>query len=323
MLGAAYGAVVSRQSLDIGGLRRSFTVVRPVPARENAPVVLVFHGAYQSARTLRLATRRALDGVVNTSGAIVAYLDSHRWHWNDARVDTSFAARTAAVDEVSFTTAVIDRLGRSHGADVSRVHAVGFSNGGYLVFRLLHEIPERLAGAAVIAATQPVAENFAPRTSRIHPLPTLLIHGTGDRVVPYGGGRVTLGGRHSGGTCLSARETAEYYARRNGVDVAAVSAMSAVSAVPAPSPCGRGVYPTGIRTDLVEYTEFRQDPHPPVVLCTVHGGGHAIPTAGRTLGSLLRQDRRGFDSVRVIGDFFGLAVRPAPPGGTPGGGAAG
>ncbi|MFB6811292.1 alpha/beta hydrolase family esterase [Streptomyces sp. NPDC056387] len=309
-----YGAVVRREVLDVDGLRRSFTVVRPVPLRAQAPVVLVFHGACQSARTLRLATRRALDGVVNTSGAIVAYPDSHRGHWNDARVDTSFAARTAGVDDVAFTAAVIDRLVRSHGADASRVHAVGFSNGGYLVFRFLHEIPERLAGAAVISATQPVAENFAPRTSRLHPVPTLIIHGTGDRVVPYAGGRVTLGGRHSGGTCLSARETAQYYARRNGVDV---------TATPGRPASGRRVYPTGSRRSPVEYTEYRQDPHPPVVLCTVHGGGHAIPTAGRTLGSLLGQDRRSLDAVRLIEDFFGLAVRSARRGGTPGGGAAG
>ncbi|MFE5771637.1 alpha/beta hydrolase family esterase [Streptomyces sp. NPDC056485] len=297
---ASYGAVVRRESLDIGGVRRTFTVVRPGPTGVNAPVVLVFHGAYQSATTLRLATRRAFDAMANTSGAIVAYLDSHRRHWNDARVDTSFAARTTGVDDVGFTTAVVDRLVRRHAADASRVHAVGFSNGGYLVHRLLHEIPERLAGAALISATQPAAGNFAPRASRLHPLPTLIIHGTGDRVVPYGGGRVSLGGRHSGGTCLSARETAEYYARRNGMDVTATTGRAA---------SGRGVYPTGSRRTPVEYTEYRQHPHPPVVLYTLHGGGHAVPTPGRTLGSLLGQDGRSLDSVRVIEDFFDLTRR--------------
>ncbi|MFE2147428.1 alpha/beta hydrolase family esterase [Streptomyces sp. NPDC059456] len=308
-----YGAVVRRETLDAGGLRRSFTVVRPVPPREGAPVVLVFHGAYQSARTLRLATRRALDGVVNTSGAIVAYLDSHRRHWNDARADTSFAARTAGVDEVAFTTAVIDRLVRTHGADASRVHAVGFSNGGYLVFRFLHEIPERLAGAAVISAAQPVAENFAPRTSRLHPLPTLIIHGTGDRVVPYEGGRVTLGGRHSGGTCLSAQETARYYARRNGVDVTAPSPRAAAR---------RGGLPPGGRPRPPAETQDPPVTPPPRGRYTHHRGGPPIPTAARTLASLLGQDRRSLDAVRVIEDFFGLAVRSARRGGTPGGDAA-
>ncbi|MFE2548043.1 alpha/beta hydrolase family esterase [Streptomyces sp. NPDC059355] len=297
---APFGAVVRRETLDIGGLRRTFTVVRPDPMRANAPVVLVFHGAYQNAATLRLATRRALDGVANTSGAIVAYLNSHRWHWNDARVDTSFAARTTGVDDIAFTTAVVDRLVRRHAADASRVHAVGFSNGGYLVFRLLHEVPERLAGAAVISAAQPEAENFAPHVSRLHPLPTLIIHGTADRVVPYGGGRVSLGGRHSGGRCMSARDTAEYYARRNGMNVGATTGRAVH---------GRGAYPTGSGHTPVEYTEYRQHPHPPVVLYTVHGGGHAVPTPGRTLGSLLGQDRRSLDSVRVIEDFFGLARR--------------
>ncbi|MFE2875089.1 alpha/beta hydrolase family esterase [Streptomyces roseus] len=297
---APSGAVARRETLDIGGLRRTFTVVRPDPLRANAPVVLVFHGAYQNATTFRLATRGAFDRVADTSGAIVAYLNSHRGHWNDARVETSFAARTADVDDIAFTTAAVDHLVQRHAADPTRVHAVGFSNGGYLVFRLLHEIPDRLAGAAVISAAQPAAGNFAPHTSRLHPLPTLIIHGTGDRVVPYAGGRVSLGGRHSGGQCVSARDTAEYYARRNGMNVGATTGRAAPV---------RRAYSTGSRHTPVEYTEYRQHPHPPVVLYTVHGGGHAVPTPGWTLGSFLGQDRRSLDSAGVIEDFFGLARR--------------
>jgi len=64
---------------------------------------------------------------------------------------------------------------------------------------LLHEIPQRLAGAAVISATQPVPENYPRYADPAVPVPVVLFHGTRDRLVPYQGGMASLRGLFSRG----------------------------------------------------------------------------------------------------------------------------
>ena len=45
------------------------------------------------------------------------------------------------------------RLRETHGIDPGRVYAIGYSNGGQMVMRLLHEDASPLAGGAVLLAT--------------------------------------------------------------------------------------------------------------------------------------------------------------------------
>lgn len=72
---------------------------------------------------------------------MLAYLDGYKKNWNEARLSSTFAARKENVDDVAFAVAAIDYLAARHGADASRVYVIGFSSGGAMVLRLLHEIP--------------------------------------------------------------------------------------------------------------------------------------------------------------------------------------
>lgn len=71
-------------------------------------------------------------------------------------------------------------------------------------------VPHSLSGAAIIAATQPVPDNFDLSADPATPLPVLLIHGTKDPLVPYDGGMASLWGFRPRGLGRSAPETAEY-----------------------------------------------------------------------------------------------------------------
>jgi polyhydroxybutyrate depolymerase len=62
-------------------------------------------------------------------------------------------ARTAGVDDVAFLAALIDQ---HRGLPA---YVAGYSSGGQMAIRLVHEIPDRLSGVVIISATQPVAEN--------------------------------------------------------------------------------------------------------------------------------------------------------------------
>ncbi|WP_369221412.1 PHB depolymerase family esterase [Streptomyces sp. R39] len=264
-----------------------------------APVVLLLHGSNQTGAKLRAFTGRAFDRLAADHGAVVAYLNGYKHHWNDARISNRFAARTEGYDDVAFTRTAVDRLVSRYGGDPSRVHAIGFSNGGQMVIRLIHEAPDLLAGAAVISATQPAENNFAPDDPQDEPLPVMLVHGTKDPLVPYEGGMASMWGFKPRGLGLSAAQTARYYAQRNKITTA---------------PVAESITPAGRETRTsVEAVHYRRPGHAPVTLYTVNGGGHTIPGTRKAPFVMGRTDMT-FDTVAAAADFFHLsagAERPA------------
>ena len=284
--------VVEESSVRVDGRLRTMTVVRPDVVEPGAPVVLVFHGSNQDARTIRRFAGHSFDRFAEHGGAVVVYLDGHKKNWNDARVSSAFAARTEGFDDVAFAGAVVDLLVERHGVDPARVHAVGYSAGGAMVIRLAHEVPSRLAGIGIVAATMPEPENLLPFDAPVVPLPVVLFHGTEDRLVPYEGGMASLWGFRPRGLGLSARETAAYFADRNGITTA---------------PESRDLgHRDGDRT-TVERTDFRQDGRPPVTLYTIHGGGHVVPGPGRPL-FIMGRSTRSLVAAEALGEAFGITT---------------
>ncbi|MFI5843961.1 alpha/beta hydrolase family esterase [Catenuloplanes sp. NPDC051500] len=241
---------MTERSIDAGGRTRTYTIITPDGGFDR--LLLVFHGSMQTASSHRAFTGNAFDTV---KGAAVVYLNGFKGNWNDARLRNTFPARTRDIDDVAFAEAVIARE-----AGGRPVYAAGYSNGGGMVIRLLHERPGLLAGATIIAAGQPVPDNLVPTGGAAAvPTPVLIVHGTRDPIVRYTGGEMATWARlvfRAGGALLSAPDTAAYFAARNGITAA-------------PS--------TVDLTAELSRTDFRQDGHPPVTLYTVQGGGHTIP----------------------------------------------
>jgi polyhydroxybutyrate depolymerase len=223
----------------------------------------------------------------------VVYLDGYKGNWNDARRQSSFPARTENLDDVGFARAVIAQFGRQR-----RVFAVGYSNGGQMVMRLIHEAPELIDGAAVFAATKPTPDNFLlpqPAPAPV-PMPVLLIHGTKDPIVAYEGGELKWWAQKMfqvGGNALSIPQTAQYFADRNGISAPPVTTKLAASES---------------KTSL-ERTEYREDGKPPVVLYTVHGGGHTIPGPGKAPAFFLGRTSRDADAADLVAEIFRIPVR--------------
>jgi polyhydroxybutyrate depolymerase len=259
-----------KSTVSVAGRTRSFTVVGEVDGPGDRVIVLVFHGSKQDGETHRRFTGHALDGLAAEGRAVVVYLDGYRGNWNDARAQSSFPARRENVDDVAFARAVVESVIRSHRVDARAVVGVGYSNGGQMVFRLIHETPELLTGAVVVAATMPDRDGFlagfAPSAAE-RPIPVTLVAGTVDRIVPYAGGRMAWWARAMfkvGGVALSAAATAEYFARRNGI-----TAVPAIALLPERS--------TGRQGARMEETAYREPGHAPVTLFSVLGGGHTVP----------------------------------------------
>jgi polyhydroxybutyrate depolymerase len=287
-------ATVTRESVDVAGTPRTFTLVEAPGDGTARPLLLVFHGSRQTGDVHRRFTGGTYDALAESGRAVVAYVDGHRGNWNDARSESYFPARKDGVDDVGFARAVVDALGRQGRIDRDRVFAAGYSNGGQMVIRLVHEAPGLLAGAAVIAATMPVPENFIAADPDPTPLPVLVIHGTKDPIVSYEGGGFPWWQRKFfkvGGLSLSAPRTAAYFAGRNGITAAPTT--SRLPEVVAGDPT------------QIERAEYREDGRPPVVFYTVHRGGHTIPGPASVPGILGKTSHHA-DVAELLAGFFGL-----------------
>jgi polyhydroxybutyrate depolymerase len=288
-----------RDSIDVDGTRRTYEVIGPVDGRPPRSLVIVFHGSKQTGAKHREFTGRAYDALAGSGAAMVVYPDGYRKNWNDARRESRFPARMQDIDDVGFTRALVAKLTAAHRIDPHRVFAVGYSNGGQMVIRLVHEAPDLIAGAAVIAATMPAPENFliedrqapvGPAASAVS-MPVLLIHGTKDPIVGYDG-EMSWWVRKIfkvGGRSRSAPETAAYFAARNGI-----TAPPVTTELPASS-----------GATSVNRTDYRQPGRPPVVLYTVHGGGHTVPGPAKA-PAVLGRTNHDINTAGLVEEFFAL-----------------
>ena len=176
-----------------------------------------------------------------------------------------------------------------HGSKQSgRRYVVRYSNGGQMAIKLVHEIPDRLSGAVIISATLPVAANLVVNDKHL-PMPIVLIHGTLDPVVPYGGGIASMWGLGSGGRGLSAFDSAQYFARRNGITAA-------------PGTEQLRHLPESGKTSAIRQ-RWAQEGKDSVTLYTVTNGGHVIPNP-TTRASLLGRTTRDIDAADTVAELM-------------------
>ena len=274
-----------KRSILVNGMTRTYLRVAPSGDTTDRALVLVLHGSNQSANTIRRYSDRTFDSLTRR-GAVVAYLDGFRGDWNDARVGSISLARRNKVDDVAFVSTAIDDLVAKDNVDGARVFIVGFSAGGYMTIRVIHEIPDRIAGAGLISATQAEAANFVGSRYTSAPMAVTLFHGTSDAFVKYNGERARGRGLLRVGGMLSVLATAEYFAHRNGIQTPATQHR--------------------IAHDVFE-TVYEEGDKPQVRLFTINGKGHTIPGArGHPIAG---RSTRSIDAAQVLADHWAF---PAP-----------
>ena len=181
----AAGCGLQRETLEVGDATRVYHLHQPNPAPEGLrPLLIVLHPF--SRNGVRMAWVSRFNAIADREGFIAAYPDGLQRSWN--ALDREGDAR----DDVAFIAALVDDAIARHGADPQRVYLAGASNGAMMVYRMLGEMGERFAGAAVVMGAgmpEQIADGYAPS----RPVPLVMIHGTLDAVLPYEGGRVFAG----------------------------------------------------------------------------------------------------------------------------------
>lgn len=102
--------------------------------------------------------------------------------WNDCRSDTDLLP---VEDDVGFIERVSEWAEANFQIDPDRIYANGFSNGGFMVFRLAADLSGRFAAMAAVCSSLPAHSECNPIPES---MPVLLMNGTADPLMPYEGG---------------------------------------------------------------------------------------------------------------------------------------
>ena len=181
----AASAQLSSRSVDVNGVAREYLLYVPTgyDGTRDLPLMLVYHGgASTSMDMLFLVDMRSLadaddvllvypQGLPDTAGDPI---------WN------SEGPYSNGVDEIGYTSAMIDDLDIDYAVDTSRVYACGYSNGANMAWELACLLSERIAAVGPVAGS--MWEWTEGLCSPTRPVPVLSIHGTQDFYNPYGGG---------------------------------------------------------------------------------------------------------------------------------------
>lgn len=279
-LGAAEvaSAASGRLTIESGGVKRTaFIVEHARLKRARRPVVIFLHG--QSGAGVRVRDRLGLDRAMKSRSVVAVYPDALGGRWD--------IGENGSERELKFVRDLIAKLESDGIADPRRIFVAGGGPGGILAMRLACRQADKFAGAAALISLMPAVEAAACKPAR--PIPFLLLAGTADPKVPFGGGKADL--PEFKGEVASAAGTLAPFAAAAGcgdkttrIDVADRDPND------------------GSRVQVELYAGCKV----PVELVRIEGGGHTLPGTrplsdrGQPVGA-----RNGdIDTARFLMNFF-------------------
>ncbi len=270
-----------------GNDRNYFLYIPPgYDGSESIPVVVALHGYTSNAS--QFAWQSQINAVADTAGFMVVYPQGLIVNntapppgfppagpgWNVGQPPL-----ISDLDDIGFIISVLDEVVDNYNVNDAKVYLTGISNGGFMSSVLAAARPDLFAAVAIAAGTVPV-----PRSALI---PSLVIHGTDDMVVPFAGNPAE--------GIPSVPETVGIFANINGCAFVPDS-----TDLPDLDPND------GTTVTKFEYTDC--DGNADVVFYRVNGGGHVWESTGPVppifqpvLGAFVNQD---FNASATIWNFF-------------------
>ena len=272
-------AFSGRIVLQAGGVTRTALIVQHERLKKaRRSIIVVLHGG--KGYGARIRRNLGLEDIVRSSGPVMVYPNALGGTWN---VTPGAAARRDSL----FLRDLIAKLVADGIADRHRIFIVGSSSGGLMALRLACEHSALFAGAAILIASLPA--ELAASCHPTHPLRFLMIAGTADPLVPYGGGKANLPEYKS--ALLPVEDTLGIFAK-----AAHCGTTKTVSELPH----------RDAKNMTRAYVEKFNGCRVPVELVRIEGGGHTIPGRwkGGERGPMIGPDNNDFDSAALIWDLF-------------------
>ena len=234
------------------------------------PVVVALHGRAQSVEALRAVS--GLEQLGAREGFVTVFPSGWDGAWNAGTCCVREAE--PAMPDVEFLDQVLADLADRTPVDPTRVHLVGYSNGGMMAYRYACQRSAAVAGIGVVSGSMAASPDYADsgphRCRPATPVSVVAVHGGEDRTVPYEGGAVA---GSAGATVAPVRA---------GLDQAAVAAQ-----------CRTGTTSRVGASSRLDYTRCAGGAA--VRLVKLHGHGHGWTRDSR---------RYGYDTTVGIWSFL-------------------
>jgi len=160
-----------------GGLDRQYDLLVPssyTPGKP-APLVFNFHGFTADPETQDWLS--AMSRLAEEAGFILATPkgsgNEEVLGWNAGECCGQAASEN--VDDVAFTSDMIDRISAEYCVDPSRIYATGMSNGAFMSYRLACELAGRIAAIGTVAGVTVVDPCLAGHFLQWHRRPARLV----------------------------------------------------------------------------------------------------------------------------------------------------
>lgn len=296
LVGAAAGFSHSSTSIkvQVGNLTRMALLHVPTQLSGKAPLVVNWHGMMETPQEQqglsdfnRVADEHGFIVVYPQGGARASIVGKGLPGFtHNGGGCCSSACGAHLIDDVAFARALVPAVDAVVAVDRSRVYSTGFSNGGFMSYRLGCEASDIFAAVAPVSAVLANKPNLGMGSTQTwscqpaRPVPMLHIHGTKDELVTYGG-NVFFG-------WPSVQASAKDWAKRNGCAGGHTTSFANTSTttnntVRCESLCGGSAN---------------------VTLCTVTGGTHAWPggQCGGKTGAACTVDIPGYATLHLAGE---------------------
>lgn len=162
-------------TVRVAGKQRTYLLSVP-PSDQPAPLVVAFHGLFQTARVF--ANQTDLVPATRSAGVVLALPESDGPAFNDGRLGAS------GPQDDAFTLALVDELVAAHLVDPRRVVLTGYSNGAGMAMALACAHPEAVAALVSVDGSLMDSKGAPRPTAPVH---TVLIHGNADKIQPWEG----------------------------------------------------------------------------------------------------------------------------------------
>jgi polyhydroxybutyrate depolymerase len=134
-----------------------------------------------------------LDSVADERGFFVVYPEGtvdQAGHPFFSATDACCDFYGTGVDDVAFIDALVDHIESTYAIDTQRVYSVGYSNGGFMSYRLACDLSSRFAA---IVSLEGAMWNDPSMCHPTEPVAVLEVHGTNDVTISPAGGNVVDG----------------------------------------------------------------------------------------------------------------------------------
>lgn len=179
--------------------------------KEKTPLLIALHSELNRNKGIGYAQETGYHYLADIENFVVVFPNSLGFHWNDGRDYKSPMGRAhTTVDDLGFIQRIIKHFVKEYNVNPQKIYIEGNSSGGMMSYYFSCHYAARLTAMAATNANMPqkIKRDCLPR----FPLPTLIINGDNDPIMPWKGGLVRIGTK-TYGEVMSTFETFDFWAK--------------------------------------------------------------------------------------------------------------